>query len=120
MEHEKTLKITDSLVGMLEDYSRELEEAIENNQPREPEINDAYLLDGLLEVQEALHEDLICEGVTYEAYTLITDKPVTLYSTMESITMIGGRKQKFKVMSIVEVKPMPDGQMMIEILAQEL
>lgn len=120
MEHTKTLEITESLVSMLEDYSIELEDAIENEQPREPEINDAYLLDGLLEVQEALYEDEVCEGGKYEAYTLIADKPVTLYSTMEPITMMGGRHQKLKVMSIVEVKPMPDGQMMIEILAQEL
>ncbi|WP_339260907.1 hypothetical protein [Lysinibacillus sp. FSL K6-3209] len=120
MEHTKTLEITESLASMIEDYSIELEEAIENEQPREPEISDGYLLDELLKMQEALYEDEVREGALYESFTLITDKPVILYSTMESITMMGGRKQTLKVMSIVEVKPMPDGQMMIEILAREL
>lgn len=110
----KKVKIAEELGEMLQDYANEVEEG-----EHEPHQDD-YIVDGICDMHEILYNDGVEEGRFYESFMLKTDKNVKLFETVEVERFMSGTKDKLKVMSILEVKPLADGQIMIEFLGAKV
>lgn len=110
----KKVRIAESLSEMLQNYAYEVEEGERDN------FHDDHILDGVLDMHEVLHKDGVEEGRFCESFMLKTDKNVKVFETVEVERFMSGTKEKLKVMSILDVKPLTDGQMMVEFLGTKV
>ena len=108
------IQIAEQLGEALNEYAYEVENDDRNN------FSDDFILDGLCDMQEILRKDGIEEGRYYTALTLVTDKAITLYETVDIERVMSGTKGQVKVMMINSVKPSEDGKLIIEFLGKKL
>lgn len=108
------VKVAEELLEMLQVYADEIEEGERDN------FYDDHILDRVLDMQEVLYKDGVEEGRFYESFILTTDKTVKIFETVEVERFMSGTKDKLKVMSIIEVKPLANGQIMIEFLGAKV
>lgn len=99
---------------MLQNYAIEVEEG------EREQYCDGYIVDGICDMQEFFYKDGVEEGHFYQSFMLKTDKFLKVFETVEVESFTSGTKDKLKVMSILNVKPFNDGQMMVEFLGVEV
>lgn len=110
----RKIKIAEDLAEMLQTYAEELEEG------ERDQFQDLYIVDSICDMQEALYKDGTEEGRFYASYMLTTDKELKVFETIEVEKMLSGTREKIKIMSILEVKPMDGKRMAIEFLGAKV
>lgn len=110
----RKVKKAEQLSEMLENYAIELEEG------EHEDYYDDYIVDGICDMQEIFYKDGVEEGHFYQSFMLKTDKILKVFETVEVERFTSGTKDKLKVMSILNVKPLTDSQMMVEFLGVEV
>lgn len=110
----KRVEVAEKLTELLQEYASDIE-----NESHEQHM-DCYIIDQLCDMHELLHKDGSEEGRFYDSFMLVTNKTIKLYDVVEVERFMSGTKDKLKVMAILEVKPMADGQLSIEFLAAKV
>lgn len=106
----RNVKTAEELSEMLQNYAIEVEGGL-----HEPYYDD-YIVDAICDMQEIFYKEGVEEGRFYQSFMLKTDKILKLFETVEVECFMSGTKDKLKVMSILNVKPLNDSQMMVEFL----
>lgn len=107
-------RIAEDLAETLQTYVEEVEDGDRHN------FYDDHIVDQVLEMHKILYKDGVEEGRKYSGHMLVTDKPVQLFDILEMEKALSGKRVKIQVMSIINVKPLSEGRLSVELLGAEV